>query len=104
MATIISATGEYWAVRQCAQVDYTLGENATRADYPDCEAFYSGEDPNKVTLVKASMSGGSAMTAGAALGVSFGPAIWLAFVLHAIGIEVYVSFSRSLEWCLRWVY
>lgn len=99
MATIVSSTGEYWAVRQCAQVDYTLGENRTREEYPDCEAFYSGEDPNKPTLVKATMSG-NAMTAGATLGLSFGPAIWLAFVLHAIGIEVYVS-CKILEGCLR---
>lgn len=96
MATIISGMGEYWAVRQCAQVDYTLGEEVTRAEYPDCEAFYSGEDPYRPTLVKASMTG-SAMTAGAALGVSFGPAIWLAFVLHAVGVEVYVSFAAHLS-------
>lgn len=98
MATIVTGMNEYWAVRQCAQVDYTLGEEMTRAEYPGCEAFYSGEDPYKQTLVKASMEG-DAMTAGAALGVSFGPAIWLAFVLHAVGVEVYVSFAPRLSVC-----
>jgi hypothetical protein len=98
MAMIISSggTGEYWAARQCAQVDYTLGENQTRALYPDCEAFYSGEDPYKHTLIKATMNE-DAMTAGATLGLSFGPAIWLGLTLHAVGIEVYVSAHASLE-------
>lgn len=85
--------GGYWAIRQCAQVDYTLGETRTRKQYPDCDAFYSGEDPNKVTLIKATMSG--AMSAGATLGLAFGPALWLALILHAIGIEVYVGFHLS---------
>lgn len=96
MATIVSATGEYWAVRQCAQVDYVLGENATRAEYPDCDAFYSGEDPFRSTMVKATMSSDN-MTAGAAVGLAFGPALWLAFFLHAVGIEFYVSLSMSHE-------
>lgn len=90
MATIISGTGEYWAVRQCAQVDYTLGENRTRENYPDCDAFYSSKDPLKQTLVKATMDSDD-ITAEATLGLAFGPALWLAFVLHAIRIEIYVS-------------
>ncbi|SPN99695.1 uncharacterized protein DNG_02546 [Cephalotrichum gorgonifer] len=113
MATIISSIGGYWAVRQCAQVNYTLGEERTRAEY-GCEDFFSGKDPLQHVLVEANMSGGSAMTAGAALGLSFGPAIWLAFSLHAIGIEVYlrltpveherlrnVSYQRQVEAGMR---
>ncbi|KAK3311563.1 uncharacterized protein B0T15DRAFT_427897 [Chaetomium strumarium] len=115
MAMVISSgwTGEYFAVRQCAQVNYTLGESATRAGYPDCEAFYSGEDPYKQAMVKATMNGDT-MTAGAAMGLSFGPSIWLAFVLHAVGIEVYlrltpfehdrlrnVSYQRQIEAGMR---
>lgn len=76
-------------------MDFTLGEPRTRKQYPDCDAFYSGEDLNKLTLVKATMSG--AMSAGATLGLAFGPALWLALVLHAVGIEVYVSFNISPE-------
>ncbi|KAK4107926.1 hypothetical protein N656DRAFT_784686 [Canariomyces notabilis] len=113
MATIISETGGYWAVRQCAQVNYTLGEASTRELYPDCEAFYSGEDPYKPTLIKATMNS-SAMTAGATLGLSFGPATWLALFLHAVGVEVYlrltpfehdrlrnVSYQRQVEAGMR---
>lgn len=39
----------------------------------------------------ADMGGSSAANAGAALNVNFGMALWLAFALHAVGVEVYVS-------------
>ena len=89
MAVIITASGDYYQPRMCAQINYTLGENRTLLDYPDCQVFYTEEDLGKQVLVHADMKG-SAMTAGAALGLSFGPALWLALALHAAGIEIYV--------------
>ena len=89
---------DYYTGYPCAQVDYTLGGEAkTRELYPDCDAFYSGANPNQHVMVHATFSDGPGtleaddMTRGAALGVAFGPAIWLALAIHAVGIEIYVS-------------
>ncbi|OJD13436.1 hypothetical protein AJ78_06109 [Emergomyces pasteurianus Ep9510] len=94
MAIIISSGGEYYSAKLCAQVDYTIGEKRTRTQYPECNVFYSGEDLNKQVLVQAKYGGGgSAITAGAAFGLSFGASLWLAFALHAIGIEIYLRLT-----------
>ncbi|EEP77114.1 conserved hypothetical protein [Uncinocarpus reesii 1704] len=94
MANIISAGDEYYSPRMCAQIDYTLGQNRTLRNYPDCDVFYSGENLSKQVLVQGKFgSGGNAMTAGTALGLSFGPSLWLAFALHAIGIEIYLRLT-----------
>lgn len=94
MASIIGSSNEYNSSRLCAQIDYTLGENRTRADYPDCDVFYSGEIPDKQVLVRANMGAtGDAMTTGSALGLSFGPGLWLALAIHAIGIEIYLGLT-----------
>lgn len=60
--------------------------------YPDCAAFYSGENPDQFVVVGADMRGGIT-TAASAGGLTFGAALWLAMALHAIGVEVYVSRS-----------
>lgn len=97
MAVIIGSSGDYFQVRTCAQVDYVLGESDTKANYPDCDGFYTGRDLHQQVLVKASMGDGSSdMEVGASLGLAFGPALWLAFVIHAIGIEIYVCFYLVL--------
>ncbi|KAF5011838.1 hypothetical protein FDECE_2070 [Fusarium decemcellulare] len=94
MASIIGSKSEYYAVRMCAQIDYVLGKNETLATYPDCDSFYTGKDPNQQVLVKADMGDSSTdMTVGAALGLSFGPALWLAFAIHAVGIEIYSAYT-----------
>ncbi|KAJ4242864.1 hypothetical protein NW757_011759, partial [Fusarium falciforme] len=94
MASIIGSSNDYFQPRMCAQIDYVLGESDTRASYPDCDSFYTGKDLDKRVLVKANMGDeGSDMEVGASLGLAFGPALWLAFVIHAIGIEIYLRLT-----------
>ncbi len=97
MANVISSTGEYYAYRPCAQINYTLGENRTRTLYPSCEPFYTGQNPDQYVLIPAKIGGQgtNAATTAAALDESFGAAFWLALVLHAVGIEVYVTSATS---------
>ena len=66
-------------------------------DYPVCESFASGSNPDQVAPVLASFAGNSSGGVGAALNLSFGMALWLALNIHAIGIEVYVSTSLCLH-------
>ncbi|KAK3353933.1 hypothetical protein B0T25DRAFT_223172 [Lasiosphaeria hispida] len=95
MANIVSSTGEYYASRPCAQVDYTLGENRTRTLYPGCDPYYTGQNLDQYVLIPAKIGrpGTNSATAAAALGESFGAAFWLAFFLHAVGIEVYLRLT-----------
>lgn len=103
MAIVIGMTDNYYSPRQCAQIDFVLGRNETLEKYPECDIFYSGEDLEKSTLVVGKFAAtvpegeGDGMTTEAALGLAFGPALWLAFALHAIGIELYVSYE-TLGW------
>ena len=61
------------------------------AAYPACMPYADGSNLDQVSAVLADMGGASAVNAGAALNVNFGMALWLAFALHAVGVEVYVS-------------
>lgn len=90
-ALIISDLGGgYYQARPCAQLHYIYNsQNDTLQAHPDCAAYFSGQDVNKWVAVEASFHGDAAATA-AALGANFGSALWLAFAMHAIGVEIYV--------------
>lgn len=99
-ATVISNQTGYYSSRPCEQLDFMFEGNktATIAQFPDCAAFYSGKNPAQHTLVEANMDGDSAANVTAALGIGFGPAIWLSFAIHAVGVEIYVSCRRRAEY------
>ena len=93
-STIISIQQGYYAARPCGQVENMLGGdgNATLHKYPECQAYYSGENPDQHALIRADLvDGDSGAEAAAALGLTFGAAVWLGLAMHAIGIEIYVS-------------
>lgn len=74
------------------KADFILGgQNATLSKYPDCSSFYSGSNPEAVTVVKADLLGSPEQTA-AAIGVNFGASYFIAQFLHAVAVEIYVSF------------
>lgn len=89
---IISMTGGYYQVWSCAKIASELSPpNSLSAMYPACEAYVNGSNPGAVAEVWASLDGETGVNAGAALNSSFGAALWLAFALHALGVEIYVS-------------
>ncbi|KAH6682694.1 hypothetical protein B0J14DRAFT_130625 [Halenospora varia] len=107
-ATIISSIGSYYQIQTCNEVAFQVGARAAAAMYPkDCPFGYTG---NPHILVHASMTDVGPQSVGAALGLSFGMALWLAVFLHLIGVEIYlnltpvegerlrtVSYERQLE-------
>ncbi|KAJ4398910.1 hypothetical protein N0V91_009864 [Didymella pomorum] len=109
-AMIISNKGHY-AVWPCAKIAATISKDMDLLSaYPACASYADGSNVDQVSAVLADMGGASAVNAGAALNVNFGMALWLAFVIHAVGIEVYlhltpreaerlrqVSYTRQLE-------
>ncbi|KAL0070587.1 hypothetical protein AAF712_002426 [Marasmius tenuissimus] len=106
-ARIISAIGQYHTVWSCAEVFYTIDNNSTMLEelYPTC---LSGSLDGIHVAVPAVWTIG--VNIGSTLRMSFGPALWIAMFLHAIGVEIYihltpgetarlrkVSYQRQLE-------
>lgn len=89
-AQIVSQIGGYYDARPCEQIEYIFGsqEEAISA-YPDCTPFFNGSDPSKQVAVEANFNGNPVQLT-VALGSNFGSAMWLAFAIHAIGVEIYV--------------
>jgi hypothetical protein len=89
---IISSTGQYYAVWPCAKIESTLPSPSLLLKmYPACEPYANGSNLDEVAAVKANLDGETGVNAGASLNVSFGMALWLSVVIHAIGVEIYVS-------------
>lgn len=89
-AQVITASRNYFTVRPCAQLAY-ISQDIARS-YASCAPYFDGTDRNALAIVNANF-GGSPAEIGVALGMPFGSAIWLALAIHAIGVEVYVSFQ-----------
>ncbi|KAL0070560.1 hypothetical protein AAF712_002399 [Marasmius tenuissimus] len=116
-AKIVAAIGQYYtdnkeltaisSVWRCEEVLYTIDNNSTMLEelYPTC---LSGFLDTEHVAVPALWT--TALNIGSALRMSFGPALWIGTLLHAIGVEIYihltpgetarlrkVSYQRQLE-------
>jgi hypothetical protein len=92
IAALITSGQGYYIVWSCAKIASTLPNISLLVpDYPACASYVDGSNPDQVAPVAASMGSGSAASVGAALNINFGAALWLAFNIHAVGVEVYVS-------------
>lgn len=94
IAAVVTSDKGYYAVWTCAKILSTYSDKSLILlveDYPACSAYVDGSNPDQVAPVAASFAGSSSAGVGAALNLSFGAALWLAFNLHAMGVEIYVS-------------
>ncbi|KAK4223908.1 hypothetical protein QBC38DRAFT_424544 [Podospora fimiseda] len=83
-------------IMPCAKIAYYFGgsQKATLAQYPECATYFSGEDTHKALGIRADFYG-EMMNSMAAWTLSFGPALWLAFIMHAIGVEIYLHLTLA---------
>lgn len=113
-AQIISAQGNYFQARPCAQIAYIYRaspnpQRVVLAKYPGCAPWANGTNPEQQVLVNANF-GANPEQLTTALAVPFGAAGWLAWAIHALGVELYirltpketerlkqVSYKRQLE-------
>ena len=97
MAAILPMTGEYSYIMSCAKVAYTVNdESMFLSTYPSCEGYSSQTDPEQYVAVRATLlDAGNAAEAAAILELCFGAAMWLAFILHAFAVELYVRAQAS---------
>ena len=93
-ATIISKMNGFYIAMPCQQMA-SMGGNATF--YPNCAA-----DANGYTAVKADLSTAHSVEyVSASLQINFGMAGWIAFWLHAVGIEIYLRLTPAEDERLR---
>ena len=85
-ANVVTAIGGYYIAMPCQKIAY-MGGNLSA--YPACVA-----NPNGQTAVLANFAGKIEMVA-ASMNTSFGMAGWLALVLHAIGVELYLRLTPA---------
>jgi hypothetical protein len=91
---IIPSTSSYYYAMPCSKIVGTMAwsgmpSSVAQSKYPTCEAYLNGTSPHQYAVVQANSSGGPENSA-ALLDISFGMSIWLAILIHAVGIEVYV--------------
>ncbi|KAK2865287.1 hypothetical protein FQN49_003731 [Arthroderma sp. PD_2] len=99
-ASILGALSHLrYDVWSCDQVQFTFKNGAASAVdaaaklakfYPQCTT------PNSADLmvpVPASLTLSNPASAGAAFNLSFGTAIWMSFMLHALGVEIYLRLT-----------
>ncbi|KAJ0119817.1 hypothetical protein J7T55_014022 [Diaporthe amygdali] len=100
-AQIVSQIGGYYDARPCDQVENILGsQEDSIAAFPDCAPYFNGSDFSKQVAVEADFNGNPVQVA-VALGSNFGPAMWLAFAIHAIGVEIYLKLTPAESERLR---
>jgi len=99
---LITSNQEYYLPISCDQLAsrYLLGsQEKTLSGFPECEAYFSGKKVDQVVSVEAAMGSGGRPGVRAALNISFGPALWLALFIHAVGIEIYVRQASLVSFC-----
>ncbi|CAJ2501359.1 Uu.00g042120.m01.CDS01 [Anthostomella pinea] len=113
--SVPKATTLYYAL-PCDKLNWLLGDQSrTLSLYPECQSFFSGENPSQHASVRQSFTNAhSVAEVTAAMNASFGMAIWLAWLIHIFGAELYlhltpveaerlrrVSYQRQLEAGMR---
>ena len=100
-ASILSSMGGFYQPFPCKVVEYLVAEvgpvNRTAKLFPACASYMSGDNPNQWTVVEANLSGNdSPVPAAASLQLGFALAGSIAFVIHVVLVELYVSLSSPL--------
>jgi hypothetical protein len=92
---IVTLIGSYFYAMPCAKIvgifgRYGIPSQALPQLYPECVPFIKGTSLNQYGIVHAGTFGQPEQAA-AVLDMTFGMSMWLALMLHAIGVEIYVS-------------
>lgn len=93
---LASLNGGFYYAEPCDKISFVLGgENATMASYPECAPFFSGEDPSRHVAVHATVFTKDKVKIAAAINMVFGMAGWVAIVIHAVSIELYLHYESA---------
>jgi Predicted membrane protein (DUF2306) len=98
-AQIITVIGSYYTIWSCEELGFVLKDDIRYFEqtYPQCTSSGS-----RNVVVHAEF-GSQVEGIGASLRITFGMAMWLAIVLHAVGVEVYLNLTPREAQRLRQV-
>ncbi|CAE6477737.1 unnamed protein product [Rhizoctonia solani] len=93
-AHVITAIDTYYSLWRCAEVEYVLeSADALAQAYPQCATAAALSNPKGFYVaVHASWREGQ-LGKGSALRASYGMALWIAMILHGVGIELYLRMT-----------
>ena len=95
-AQITGKIGGYYTVMECEKLQYIYNETSSittplTEDYPQCGG--PGGVSDKMAAVLANWAAGRVEQIIASLYINFGMALWMALLLHAVGVEVYLALT-----------
>ncbi|RPB05504.1 hypothetical protein L873DRAFT_1797890 [Choiromyces venosus 120613-1] len=98
----ISAVGSYWAFQNCDELSAVI-DNSTRfdKDYPTCKS-----SPNTLVPIRAAIGSGDNVhieNVSSIFRVTFGMSVWVAILVHFIGVEIYLRLTPAESERLRMV-
>jgi hypothetical protein len=90
-AVVISKAGGYYQVQSCEKIAFINGGgvDAIAGRYPACAGLGAGQEGS--VAVPANLKSGLREQLAAAMGLSFGMALWVSLFLHAVGVEIYLA-------------
>lgn len=91
-ALIVSMINSYDTVMSCAELIFLYGSSIpVKQFYPPCAQ--SVDPANQLVVIHADFNSGRPEQIGASLGINFGMAIWLALIIHLVGVEIYLGLT-----------
>ncbi|EUC56580.1 transmembrane protein, putative [Rhizoctonia solani AG-3 Rhs1AP] len=101
-AQVITAINTYHSLWMCSEIGYVLkSANALTQAFPQCATSRVLSNPNNVYVaVHASWKEGE-LGQGSAIRASYGMALWIAMIMHEVGIEIYLRMTLSESKKLR---
>lgn len=94
---IISGLGEYWSIWPCEMIEWTwkyYGAHNYLQSYPQC-ADQSGPGGGFTAVLANMFSRDDPAQIGASFQVPVGTAFFISFMLHMVGVEVYLALTRQ---------
>ncbi|KAF1824752.1 uncharacterized protein K489DRAFT_388089 [Dissoconium aciculare CBS 342.82] len=101
--SIISMIGGFYESRPCGQIASVLGQDRTLAFYPTCGAYFDGSNPNQRAVIEANIKSTNPLAIATSVSIPFGAAGWLALLLHAAAVEIYLRLTPNESNRLRQV-
>ncbi|KAB5590032.1 hypothetical protein CTheo_6527 [Ceratobasidium theobromae] len=93
---IITIINSYYSLWQCAEIGYVLKSASTLAQqFPQCATPAALENPGSVYVAVHSSWKEGDLGQGSAMRASYGMALWIAMILHCVGIEFYLRITAD---------
>ncbi|EUC56579.1 transmembrane protein, putative [Rhizoctonia solani AG-3 Rhs1AP] len=93
-AQVITAVNGYYSLWKCAEVGYVLKTvDALVRAYPECGTPIALQKPTWVHVAVHSSWNEGKLGKASASRASFGMALWVAMILHMVGIELYLRYT-----------